>query len=193
MLEAGAGRNRGNCRNGDLSEESSETNKSSSEYDASSQRRRRNRKHIDDLRDINVDPPNFEGSSNPDEFLEWVQTLDRIIMVKGYDEKKALKLAVVKLKKYASLWFENVEHERRLEGKKRIKTCSKLKEYYIREFEQLKISTNVREAEEYTIVRFIGGLNSTIAEKLELQPLWTFEDACKMAITVDKQAKKRVP
>nr|GEV76479.1 hypothetical protein [Tanacetum cinerariifolium] len=64
---------------------------------------------------------------------------------------------------------------------------------YIREFEQLKIRTNVKEAEEYTIARFIGGLNSTIAEKLELQPLWTFEDACKMAITMDKQAKKRVP
>nr|GFC30373.1 reverse transcriptase domain-containing protein [Tanacetum cinerariifolium] len=55
-------------------------------------------------------------------------------MVKGYDEKKTLKLVVVKLKKYASLWFDNVEHERRLEGKKRINTWSKLKEcimYYV--------------------------------------------------------------
>nr|GEY36726.1 hypothetical protein [Tanacetum cinerariifolium] len=133
-------------------------------------RRRRNRKRIDDSRDIKVDPPNFECSANPDEFLEWVQTMDRIIMVKGYDEKKVLKLAAVKLKKYASLWFENVEHERRLKGKKRIKTCLKqgTKEVvdYIREFKQLKIRTN---------------------------PPWTFEDACKMAITVDKQAKKRVP
>ncbi|GJY33328.1 gag-pol polyprotein [Tanacetum coccineum] len=222
-LEARSGRNRGNGGNRDLSEESSETNKSSSESDASSQRRRRNRKRRDDSRDIKVDRPNFKGSLNRDEFLEWVQTMDKIIMVKGYDEKKALKLVVVKLKKYASLWFENVEHERRLDGKKRIKTWSKLKECmkkrfvphsykqelyiqmsslkqgtkevvdYIWEFEQLKIRTNVREAEEYTIARFIWGLNPTIAEKLEFQPLWMFEDACKMAITMDKQAKKRVP
>ncbi|GJV33150.1 hypothetical protein Tco_1393550 [Tanacetum coccineum] len=115
MLEAGAGRNRGNHRNGDLSEECSETNKSSSESDASLQRRRRNRKRIDDSRDIKVDPLNFEG----------------------YDEKKALKPVVVKLKKYASLWFENVEHEKERRGLRR--------------------------------------------------------DACKMAITMDKQAKKRVP
>lgn len=64
---------------------------------------------------------------------------------------------------------------------------------YIREFEQLKIRTNVREAEEHTIARFIGGLNSTTAEKVELQPLWTFEDACKLAIKVEKQAKKKAP
>nr|GEV19578.1 Ty3/gypsy retrotransposon protein [Tanacetum cinerariifolium] len=114
------------------------------------------KKRIDDSRDIKVDPPKFEGSSNPDEFLEWVQTVDRIIMVKGYDEKKELKLAVVKLKKYATLWFENVEQERRLEGKKRIKTWFKLKE-----------CMKKREAEEYTIARFIGGWNSTIAAKLE--------------------------
>nr|GEX13089.1 hypothetical protein [Tanacetum cinerariifolium] len=131
------GRNRGNGRDGDLSEESSETNKSSSESDASSQRRLHNRKCRDDLRNIKVYPLNSEGSSNPDEFLEWVQTMDIIIMVKGYDKKKALKLVVVKLK------------------------------------------------------RFIGGLNSNIAEKLELQPLWIFKDACKMAIAMDKQAKKR--
>ncbi|GKE91917.1 putative gag-pol polyprotein, partial [Tanacetum coccineum] len=117
---------------------------------------------------------------------------------------------------------ENVEHERRLEGKKRIKTWSKLKECmkkrfvphsykqelyiqisslklgtkevvdYIWEFEQLKIRTNVREAEEYTIARFIGGLNSTIAEKLKLQPLWTFEDACKMATTLETKGKENI-
>nr|GEV77182.1 hypothetical protein [Tanacetum cinerariifolium] len=167
------GRNKGNGRDGDLSEESSETNKSSSESDASSQRRRRNRKCRDDLRDIKVYPLNSEGSSNPDEFLEWVQTMDIIIMVKGYDKKKALKMAVVKLKN--------------------LKQGTKEVVNYIKEFEQLKIRTNVKEAEEYTIARFIGDLNSNIAEKLELQPLWIFKDACKMAITMDKQAKKRVP
>ena len=203
--------------------ESVETNRSSSDSYASSQRRRRHRKQWDDLRDIKVDPPDFEGSSNPDDYLEWVQTMDRIIEVKGYDERKGLKMAVIKLKKYASLWYENMKHERQLEGKKKIKTWSKLKECmqkrfvphaykqdlylqmnnlkqgtkevadYIREFEHLKIRTNVREAEEHTIARFIGGLNASIAEKVELQPLWTFEGACKLAIKVEKQAKKKAP
>ena len=63
-------------------------------------------------------------------------------MVKGYDEKKALKMVVIKLKKYASLWFENVEHERRLEGKKRIRTWSKLKKCMIKGLFLILISKN---------------------------------------------------
>lgn len=101
---------------------------SSTDSNVSSQPRRRNKKHKDDLRDIKVDPPDFVGSLNPDEYFEWVQTMDKIIEVKGYDEKKGFKVAVMKLKKYASLWYENMKHERELEGKKRVNTWSKLKE-----------------------------------------------------------------
>ncbi|XP_071688627.1 uncharacterized protein [Rutidosis leptorrhynchoides] len=39
---------------------------------------------------------------------------------------------------------------------------------YIREFEQLKIRTNVKEAEEHTIARFVGGLNAFIADQRAL-------------------------
>ncbi|XP_071727828.1 uncharacterized protein [Rutidosis leptorrhynchoides] len=46
---------------------------------------------------------------------------------------------------------------------------------YIREFKQLKIHTNVKEAEEHTISRFVGGLNTFIANQVEMQLLWTFE------------------
>ncbi|XP_071727878.1 uncharacterized protein [Rutidosis leptorrhynchoides] len=59
------------------------------------------------------------------------------------------------------------------------------------EFEQLKIRTNVKEAEEHTKARFVGGLNASIADQVEMQPLWTFESACKLAIQVEKQAKKK--
>ncbi|XP_071709110.1 uncharacterized protein [Rutidosis leptorrhynchoides] len=106
------------------------------------------------------------------------------------------------------MWYDNLKRERQYEGKKTIKTWSKLKECmqkrfvpqaykqdmylqintlkqgsmnvvdYIREFEQLKIRTNVKEAEEHTITRFVGGLNASIADQL--------------AIQVEKQAKKKI-
>ncbi|XP_071708698.1 uncharacterized protein [Rutidosis leptorrhynchoides] len=120
------------------------------------------------------------------------------------------------------MWYDNLKKERQYEGKKTIKTWSKLKECmqkrfvpqaykqelyiqmntlkqgsmnvvdYIREFEQLKIRTNVKEAEEHTIARFVGGLNASIADQVEMQPLWTFESDCKLAIQVEKQAKKKI-
>ncbi|XP_071739435.1 uncharacterized protein [Rutidosis leptorrhynchoides] len=144
------------------------------------------------------DPPDLEESSNPEDYYEWVQAMDRIREVKGYDDKKAFKVVVIKLKKYASMWYDNLKRERQYEGKKTIKTWSKLKECkqkrfvpqaykqdlyiqmntlkqgsmnvvdYIREFEQLKICTNVKEAEEHTIARFVGGLNASIVDQRAL-------------------------
>nr|XP_043615856.1 uncharacterized protein LOC122587754 [Erigeron canadensis] len=101
--------------------------------------------------------------------------------------------------------------ERGYKGKSKVKTWSKLKEVmqelyihmnslkqgskevveYIREFEQLKIRTGVKEAKEHTIARFMGGLNSLSIKKMELQPVWTFKGACKLAIQLEKQIKKK--
>ncbi|GAV92060.1 Asp_protease_2 domain-containing protein [Cephalotus follicularis] len=39
------------------------------------------------------------------------------------------------------------------------------------------------------MARFLGGLHSDIGNIVELQPFWTFEDVCKLAIKVEKQKK----
>jgi len=59
-------------------------------------------------------------------------------------------------------------------------------EKYIREFEQMQIRCALREEPEQTIARFLKGLNSDILKKVELQPFWTFKDACKLAVKVEK-------
>ena len=59
-------------------------------------------------------------------------------------------------------------------------------EEYIREFEQLQIRCALREEPQQTIARFLKGLNTAILERVELQPFWTFEDACKLAVKVEK-------
>ena len=82
---------------------------------------------MDDLRDIKFDPLEFEGNLNPDLFIEWIQTLERFFEVKEYSNEKPFKVAILKLKKYASLWYENVKKQRGREGKPWIKTWSKLK------------------------------------------------------------------
>ena len=45
----------------------------------------------------------------------------------------------------------------------------------------------MREELEQTISRFLKGLNPAILDKVELQHFWTVEDACKLAVKVEKQ------
>ena len=41
------------------------------------------------------------------------------------------------------------------------------------------------------MARFIGGLEPSIAEKVDIQPYWSFENACKLAIKVEKHSKRK--
>jgi len=63
---------------------------------------------MDDFTDIKVEPPDFNGNLNPDEYLEWVQAMDQIFEAKGYNDERSFKVASLKLTRYASLRFENV-------------------------------------------------------------------------------------
>jgi len=60
--------------------------------------------------------------------------LERFFEVREYSDEKAFKVAVLKLKNYASLWYENVKKQRTREGKTRIRTWSKLKKLMTKRF-----------------------------------------------------------
>jgi len=62
-------------------------------------------------------------------------------------------------------------------------------EEYIREFERLQIRSGIEEEPEQTMARFLRGLEPSIAEKVDIQPYWYFEDVCKQAIKVEKYLK----
>ena len=94
-------------------------NASPTPYSSSSQEeiwprreRRKSRQHDDDLRDMRIDPPEFEGSLSPYLFIEWIQALERFFEIKEYSNEKAFKVVVLKLRSYASLWYENLKKQR---------------------------------------------------------------------------------
>jgi len=58
---------------------------------------------------MKIDPPMFKANLNQDLYLEWVQSLERLFEIKEYYEEKAFKIIVLKLKKYACLWYENTK------------------------------------------------------------------------------------
>lgn len=110
-----------------------------------------------------------------------------------------MKLVAIKLKKYASIWWEHLKKQRARDGKKQIQTWAKMKELrrnflpdnyrqgaflkyhnfkqrdlsvvdYIAEFENLMMRCDVSEQEEQTIARFLGGLRREIENVVQLQP-----------------------
>ncbi|GJX15136.1 BREVIS RADIX-like domain-containing protein [Tanacetum coccineum] len=136
----------------------------------------------DDLRDLKEEPPEFHRGTNPDNFIEWLNDIENIFEVKGYSDEKSYKVVVLKFKKYASLWWENVKAKREKDGKAQMKSWRKLKKLLKERFLPdsykqdlyIKMTNFKQEKQGQTIARYIGGLNHDIAEKLELQPYWTF-------------------
>ena len=55
--------------------------------------------------------------------------MDRTFDLTEYNEEKSLKLSILKIKRYGSLWYEHLDKNRASEAKLRIKTCSKLKKH----------------------------------------------------------------
>ncbi|XP_074292404.1 uncharacterized protein LOC141619274 [Silene latifolia] len=109
---------------------------------------------------------------------KWISDIEKIFEYKGYTDVKAFKVDVLKLKGYASLWYDNLKHQRIREGKEPLRSWAKLKkkmfgkfvtkdytqdlfiklsklrqderpiETYLREFEQLTLQCEINEKPE---------------------------------------------
>ena len=64
---------------------------------------RRLRHQRNDVWDLKVEASEFDGNINPKKNLDWVQSLEIIFELKYYNYDKAFKLAILKMKGYASL------------------------------------------------------------------------------------------
>ena len=171
--------------------------------------------------DFRVDIPEFEGKLQPDEFVDWLQTVERVFDFKDIPDEQKVKLVAIKLKKHASIWWENLKKKRAREGKSKIKTWEKMRkqltskflpyhyhqdnymqlhklrqlsmtvEEYTREFELLSMKCELGENEDQKIVRYIGGLNIEIGHLVQLQQYLTLDDVIRLAIRIEKQLPKK--
>ena len=171
--------------------------------------------------DFRVEIPEFEGKLDPEDFLDWLHTVERVFEYKDIPEDKKVKLIALRLRKYASLWWTNLCAKRVRERKSKIRTWEKMKsklkarflpptyvqdcysqlhhlnqgnlsvEEYTREFEKLVIKCHLHEPEEQTIVRYLGGLEPGYAIVVELQQYFTFDEVCVLAHKVEQQRKSR--
>ncbi|KAD3338296.1 hypothetical protein E3N88_33817 [Mikania micrantha] len=69
--------------------------------------------------EIKVDIPESDGRLDPDEFIEWLNTVERVFDYKQTSEENKVKVVALKLLKYASTWWANncLKQERTRKGK----------------------------------------------------------------------------
>ena len=83
--------------------------------------------HPSNCKDFKVEIPEFEGEQDPDDFLEWLQTVERIFKFNEIPENKKIKLVAHKLRKYALSWWTNLLAKRVKQRKEKIRTWEKMR------------------------------------------------------------------
>ncbi|PWA43609.1 hypothetical protein CTI12_AA531400 [Artemisia annua] len=156
--------------------------------------------------DIKVDIPEYDGKLDPDEFVEWLRTVERVFDYKQTTEDNKVKIVAFKLRKYASTWWSNTCLKRERAGKEKIQNWPKMKakmkqkflptyyvqnsfsqlhslrqgtgtaEEYSREFEYLLMKCDVPEDDPQTLVRYLGGLEPRVANVVELHSYQTLTE-----------------
>ncbi|PKI58108.1 hypothetical protein CRG98_021487 [Punica granatum] len=153
---------------------------------ASSRLGRRNR--FEDY-GVKVDIPNFEGQMHPEDFIDWLATVERVFDFKNISEEKKVKLVTIKLKKHASVWWENLKRCREREGKQRIVTWEKMKQELKKKFLLASYKQDIFsrlynfKQEELTVEEY-----TTEFEHLMIK---CDIDVCKLGVRVEKQSKEK--
>lgn len=160
--------------------------------------------------------PDFDGDTDPASYLDWERKIERIFTHKKADDKKRFSYAILKLSKYASLWYESMQTKRTMDKKEQLDSWEDLKakmrkrfiprsykqqlfnrynslqqeslsvDQYIKEFERLYMACDCHELEEQKISKFITGLNPHIGFQVEMQQYCTFDDVCLLATKVEQ-------
>ena len=74
----------------------------------------------------NMDIPMYEGNLDVEELLDWFRALDKYFDYEYIEEDKKVKHVVTRLKGHATLWWDELQADRRCKGKQRIKSWDRM-------------------------------------------------------------------
>ncbi|KAK4581406.1 hypothetical protein RGQ29_024882 [Quercus rubra] len=158
-------------------------------------------------------PREFQGSLKPEDFVYWLNTVERVFDYYEVIDEKKVKLVAIRLKGRASAWWEQLQIPRQRSGKVKIKSWEKMKkklceqflpfnytqslyrdlhnlkqegsvEQYTEAFHQLVVRVDLNESEEQMVARYLSVLKPSIQDVLGLQSLWNVSVAYNRALLV---------
>jgi hypothetical protein len=95
-----------------------------------------------------IEVPMYEGNLNVEELLDWVSALDKYFDYEEIDDEKKVKHDVTRLKGHATLWWDELQADRRCKGKSKIKSwdrmVAKLKAKFIPKYYQVNLFRSYR-------------------------------------------------
>jgi hypothetical protein len=73
-----------------------------------------------------MDIPVYEGNLDVEEILDWIRALDTYFDYEYVEEDKKFKHIVTRLKGHATLWWDELQADRRCKGKQKIKIWDRI-------------------------------------------------------------------
>jgi hypothetical protein len=68
----------------------------------------------------------YEGNLEVEELLDWVRAMDKYFDYEEIEEEKKVKHAITRLKGHATLWWDELQVDRRCKGKQKIKSWDRM-------------------------------------------------------------------
>ncbi|KAK8515172.1 hypothetical protein V6N12_019220 [Hibiscus sabdariffa] len=91
-------------------------------------RHQRARPRVDDnLNNIKINIPPFQGKTDPEAYLAWEKKIEHIFECHNYSELKKVKLAAIEFTDYALIWLDQLTASRRPNGERPISTWNEMK------------------------------------------------------------------
>ncbi|XP_060201743.1 uncharacterized protein LOC132630186 [Lycium barbarum] len=172
------------------------------------------------LNTIKVTLPKFKGSSDPEEFLEWILQSEGIFQVNNISNAMKVKYAITQFEDFATTWWETHKRTREKDGrlppedwremkvliKKRfvpeyyneelqkkfytLQQGNKSVNEYYEEFERIRLRANIEDNNDRNIPRFVAGLNKEISSPMRLHRYFELEEASQAALKVEEGIKE---
>jgi hypothetical protein len=168
-----------------------------------------------------MDIPTYEGSLDAEELLDWIRALDTYFDYEDIEEDKKVRHAVTKLKGHATLWWDELQEDRRCKGKQKIKSWDRMiakmmeklipSDYqinlfrrmqnlrqklmtvkeYTEEFYRLNIRVGHRESDDEKVARYLNGLRYDIQDELSMVTIRMVEDSYQMALKAEEKLSRK--
>ncbi|XP_026433502.1 uncharacterized protein LOC113330924 [Papaver somniferum] len=165
---------------------------------------------------------NSMGVLAPEEFVDWLATVEEILDFKEVPENKKVGLVATRLRGRAGAWWKQLKQMRLRRGQAKIKSWENLKKHmrlaflphnytrliyqqlqnlkqgsklindYTKEFYQLVARNDINETEEQLLARYIGGLRMQYQDSLNLFDIYSVSEAYQRALSLEKQYARRV-